>query len=72
MWSARSNWIPGVVTRREAVMKHFSRDASHLRPRRNNSDEAMHRRYNRWHMRFDQPDPYGGYDMTNPQSIQPV
>ena len=36
----------------------------------NNSDEAMHRRYNRWHMRFDQPDPYGGsYDMTNPQSF---
>lgn len=36
----------------------------------NASDEAMHRRYNRWHMRFDQPDPYGGsYDMTNPQSF---
>jgi RHS repeat-associated protein len=36
----------------------------------NGSDEAMHRRYNRWHMRFDQPDPYGGsYDMTNPQSF---
>lgn len=35
----------------------------------NQSDEAMHRRYNRWHARFDQPDPYGGsYDMTNPQS----
>ena len=30
----------------------------------------MHRRYNRWHSRFDQPDPYGGsYDMTNPQSF---
>jgi hypothetical protein len=30
----------------------------------------MHRRYNRWHMRFDQPDPYdGSYDMTNPQSF---
>jgi RHS repeat-associated protein len=49
-----------------------------LQPRRfttydrdgNASDEAMHRRYNRWHMRFDQPDPYGGsYDMTNPQSL---
>jgi len=36
----------------------------------NASDEAMHRRYNRWHSRFDQPDPYGGsYDMTNPQSF---
>ena len=36
----------------------------------NGSDEAMHRRYNRWHMRFDQPDPYGGsYDMTDPQSF---
>jgi hypothetical protein len=23
----------------------------------NQSDEAMHRRYNRWHLRFDQPDP---------------
>jgi len=30
----------------------------------------MHRRYNRWHSRFDQPDPYGGsYDITNPQSF---
>jgi RHS repeat-associated protein len=36
----------------------------------NASDEAMHRRYNRWHSRFDQPDPYGGsYDITNPQSF---
>src|SRR5687767_4299639 len=36
----------------------------------NASDEAMHRRYNRWHSRFDQPDPYGGsYDTTNPQSF---
>ena len=36
----------------------------------NGSDDAMHRRYNRWHMRFDQPDPYGGsYDMTDPQSF---
>lgn len=26
--------------------------------------------YNRWHSRFDQPDPYGGsYDITNPQSF---
>ena len=30
----------------------------------------MHRRYNRWHLRFDQPDPYSGsYDMTDPQSF---
>ncbi len=36
----------------------------------NASDDAMHRRYNRWHLRFDQPDPYdGSYDMTNPQSF---
>ena len=36
----------------------------------NASDEAMHRRYNRWHSRFDQPDPYGGsYDLTDPQSL---
>ncbi len=26
----------------------------------NGSDEAMFRRYNRWHSRFDQPDPYDG------------
>jgi len=36
----------------------------------NGSDEAMMRRYNRWHLRFDQPDPYdGGYDLTDPQSF---
>jgi RHS repeat-associated protein len=36
----------------------------------NSSDDAMHRRYNRWHSRFDQPDPYGGsYDLTDPQSF---
>ena len=36
----------------------------------NASDEAMHRRYNRWHTRFDQPDPYGGsYNITDPQSF---
>jgi RHS repeat-associated protein len=36
----------------------------------NNSDEAMHRRYNRWHARFDQPDPYAGsYDLSDPQSF---
>jgi hypothetical protein len=30
----------------------------------------MHRRYNRWHARFDQPDPYdGSYNLTNPQSF---
>ncbi len=34
------------------------------------SDDAMHRRYNRWWARFEQPDPYGGsYDMTDPQSF---
>jgi RHS repeat-associated protein len=36
----------------------------------NGTDEAMARRYNRWHSRFDQPDPYeGSYDFTNPQSF---
>jgi RHS repeat-associated protein len=36
----------------------------------NGTDEAMFRRYNRWHSRFDQPDPAGGsYDMGNPQSL---
>jgi RHS repeat-associated protein len=36
----------------------------------NGSDEAMHRRYNRWYSRFDQPDPYeGSYDLANPQSF---
>jgi RHS repeat-associated protein len=36
----------------------------------NGTDEAMMRRYNRWHSRFDQPDPYeGSYDITNPQSF---
>jgi RHS repeat-associated protein len=35
-----------------------------------NSDEAMFRRYNRWHDRFDQPDPYdGSYDAGDPQSF---
>src|SRR5882724_6291669 len=36
----------------------------------NGADEAMFRRYNRQHSRFDQPDPYdGSYDLTNPQSF---
>ena len=36
----------------------------------NGSDEAMMRRYNRWHSRFDQPDPYeGSYDVSDPQSF---
>jgi RHS repeat-associated protein len=36
----------------------------------NGSDEAMFRRYNRWHSRFDQPDPYdGSYSLTDPQSF---
>ncbi len=36
----------------------------------NQSDEAAQRRYNRWHLRFDQPDPYeGSYDLTDPQSF---
>ena len=36
----------------------------------NGSDEAMFRRYNRWHSRFDQPDPYeGSYDLGDPQTF---
>jgi len=36
----------------------------------NASDEAMFRRFNRYHSRFDQPDPYdGSYDSTDPQSF---
>jgi RHS repeat-associated protein len=36
----------------------------------NGSDEAMFRRYNRKHSRFDQPDPYdGSYSLTDPQSF---
>jgi RHS repeat-associated protein len=36
----------------------------------NGTDEATFRRYNRWHSRFDQPDPYNGsYDLTDPQSF---
>jgi RHS repeat-associated protein len=36
----------------------------------NGSDEAMHRRYNRWWGRFEQPDPYdGSYTLTDPQSF---
>src|SRR5207302_7473346 len=36
----------------------------------NASDEAMFRRFNRWHSRFDQPDPYeGSYDLSDPQSF---
>ena len=36
----------------------------------NGSDDAMFRRYNRWHTRFDQPDPYeGSYDLSDPQSF---
>lgn len=51
---------PGQQNRRFTT---YERDA-------NESDEAMMRRYNRWHSRFDQPDPYdGSYDLTNPQSL---
>jgi RHS repeat-associated protein len=36
----------------------------------NGSDEAMFRRFNRKHSRFDQPDPYAGsYSLTDPQSF---
>ena len=36
----------------------------------NGADDAMFRRYNRQHSRFDQPDPYGGsYNLGDPQSL---
>ncbi|HEY3581096.1 MAG TPA: RHS repeat-associated core domain-containing protein, partial [Pyrinomonadaceae bacterium] len=36
----------------------------------NGSDEAMFRRHNRWHSRFDQPDPSGrSYKVGDPQSF---
>src|SRR6185369_102159 len=36
----------------------------------NGGDEAMFRRYNRKHARFDQPDPYeGSYNLSDPQSL---
>jgi RHS repeat-associated protein len=36
----------------------------------NGSDDAMMRRYNRWHARFDQPDPFdGSLDITDPQTF---
>jgi RHS repeat-associated protein len=53
-------WNQGQFTRRYTT---YERDG-------NQSDEAMFRRYNRWHLRFDQPDPYdGSYDLTNPQTF---
>lgn len=37
------------------------------------SDDAMHRRYNRWWARFEQPDPYGGsYNLADPQSFNRI
>ncbi|MFL6334241.1 MAG: RHS repeat-associated core domain-containing protein [Pyrinomonadaceae bacterium] len=51
---------------------------SQVQPRRfttytrdsNDSDEAAMRRYNRWQLRFDQPDPTDeSYDLTDPQSF---
>jgi RHS repeat-associated protein len=55
-WSSNSAFQPRKFTT-------YDRDG-------NGSDEAMFRRYNRWHSRFDQPDPYdGSYHLTNPQSF---
>jgi hypothetical protein len=36
----------------------------------NQSDEAMHRRYNRWWSRFDQPDPYDSSNVA--ANIHPI
>ena len=61
-WGAYTNrYSNGAFQPREFTS--YERDA-------NRSDEAMFRRYNRWHSRFDQPDPYdGSYDTTDPQSF---
>lgn len=61
-WGAYTNrYSNGSFQPREFTS--YERDA-------NRSDEAMFRRYNRWHSRFDQPDPYdGSYDATDPQSF---
>ena len=55
-WSSNSAFQPRKFTT-------YDRDG-------NGSDEAMFRRHNRWHSRFDQPDPYdGSYEFGNPQSL---
>ncbi|MGI8838873.1 MAG: RHS repeat domain-containing protein [Pyrinomonadaceae bacterium] len=61
-WGAYTNrYSNGSFQPREFTS--YERDA-------NRSDEAMFRRYNRWHSRFDQPDPYdGSYSLTDPQSF---
>jgi RHS repeat-associated protein len=61
-WGADAGvgWVPGFQPKK---FTSYERDG-------NGSDEAMFRRFNRWHSRFDQPDPYeGSYDLTNPQSF---
>ncbi|MGI8838871.1 MAG: S8 family serine peptidase [Pyrinomonadaceae bacterium] len=61
-WGAYTNrYSNGSFQPREFTS--YERDA-------NRSDEAMFRRYNRWHSRFDQPDPYdGSYELGDPQSF---
>jgi RHS repeat-associated protein len=61
-WGADAGvgWVPGFQPKK---FTSYERDA-------NGSDEAMLRRFNRWHSRFDQPDPYeGSHDFTDPQSL---
>jgi len=61
-WGADTNRSSNVAFQPKKFTS-YERDA-------NGSDEAMFRRYNRWHSRFDQPDPYdGSYDLSNPQSF---
>jgi hypothetical protein len=46
-----------------------AKEVHELRTRRDGTDEAMFRRYNRWHSRFDQPDPSDdSSDDTTPNS----
>ncbi|HJT64840.1 MAG TPA: S8 family serine peptidase [Pyrinomonadaceae bacterium] len=55
-WSSNSAFQPRKFTT-------YDRDA-------NGSDEAMFRRHNRWHSRFDQPDPSTtSYSLADPQSF---
>jgi RHS repeat-associated protein len=61
-WGADTNRSKNIAFRPKKFTT-YERDS-------NGTDEAMFRRYNRWHSRFDQPDPYGGStSLTNPQSF---
>ncbi|PYS25033.1 MAG: hypothetical protein DMF72_03030 [Acidobacteria bacterium] len=61
-WGGDANWSWNAAFQPRKFTTYI-RDA-------NGSDDAMFRRYNRWHSRFDQPDPHGhSYALTDPQSF---